>query len=227
MLANILKGVAVKTPILVSFQGTAGSGTDSTSYTFANFSIGSAFEGRVLVIGVTNPGTTVNTSTSSVTVAGINATQLNIAGGATSQAATVWAVTLDSGTTANIVVNFNVTATACGVAVWRLQNAEGYQVEARPNSLSSNITSSSGSYTFANVNKGDAIIVVTRARGASAGTYSYTGVTKEFDVLVETAVSSQSGGSVEIGSPQSSYAVGWSTSGSSPITGATYTRFYK
>lgn len=216
----LMGGYSNRLPIEVAYIGNTGSTTNSSSYNFASQNIGTASSDRIVVVGVSlyDGG-----PPSSVTIGGVSASKLNTAGAGN---ASLWAASVPTGSTATISVVTNSTASCCGIAIWTLKNTTGYAVEAKPNAANSSNTAASETFTFASVNKGDALIVMSRIRSANAGTYSVTGATERFDLTVESGVSGHFGADAAIATSTSNYNVVVSTSGTSPTTNTTVTRFY-
>lgn len=210
----------------VTFLQTAVSVTNASSYTFSSQNLGDAFDGRIIVVGISAFLSSGSFNINTVTVGGVSATRLNRSGGPTTEIATLYAVSLPTGTSANVVVTSSATLQNCGIALWSLRNAEGYQVTAQPNALNTVNYASSQTWTVSSVKKGDAIIVMSRIRSANVGTYSMTGATERAEQVVEATVSAMYAGDVEITQTQSNYEIVVSTSGNSPTTNTTVTRFF-
>jgi len=227
MLGTFLKGAtAAKPPIISTFRATSVDAANRSTYTFPSQSLGVAFTGRIVVVAVTSFASSTY-SVAGVTVGGVSATKVNSNGNATSELCALFAVQLDTGTSADVVVTFTTTVSCCGIAVWTLENAQNYSVEAVPNAINNLSNAASITTSFASVSKGDAIIVVSRIRSANVGSYSLSGATEDFQMIVESGISGQHGGSVDIDADASNYDVIISTSGSSPATSYTVTRFFK
>lgn len=215
---------ATRQPIQVTFQQTAVSTSNLTTYTFSNQNIGTAFTGRIVVVGVASQGASI----SSITIGGNSATEINknAAGGVVSSK--LFALQVDTGTTADIVVTMAATAGSCGIAVWTLANAVGYLTEAIPNVESGSSSSAATvTVTLSTVNNGNAIIVMNRMLSGMAGTVTFTGVTENFDQLVESGASAMSGGSQNISTNASNYDVVMTTTAGTRSWAYTVTRFYK
>jgi len=103
-------------PATLSYRTSTSDGTDASSYTFSAQDIGNASAGRrvIVCIGWANAAQRAVTS---VTIGGTAATQAAQANAATCGAAIFYAV-IASGTTADIVVNLNGTATRCCISVY-------------------------------------------------------------------------------------------------------------
>jgi hypothetical protein len=224
---KLLGASPASAPIGVTFLQTAVITNNSNQYTFSNQNIGTASTDRIVLVGI-SALTAVGIDIQQVTVGGIVATRRNF-NGPSGIGVALYSVAVSTGTTATVVVNFsgasNDTA-CCGIALWRLTNADNFRTEAFPNSLGNTSTAASQTFRFNQVKSGDAIIVMSRIRSANAGTYSMTGATERFDMSVETDIAGQFGGDVMIGANQSNYDVVISTSGASPLSVHTATRFF-
>lgn len=221
----MLRVVQKRPPILVTFRQTAVNALNLSSYTFTNQDIGTAFVGRVVVVGFT-PFTSISTvsNITSVTIGGVTATQLSAGIGGSNIQVVLYAAIVSTGTLATVIINFSSQRDNCGIAVWTLENAAGFSEE----SFQSAGTSSAASITntFPTVNAGDAIIVMCRIRSANVGTYTLTGVTENFEQVVESGISAQLGGFRNITANATNYAVTIATSGLSPFTNFCIVRFF-
>jgi hypothetical protein len=226
MLSHFLRAARKPTPanIITTFQQTAVSTTDATTYTFTSQNIGTAFSGRVVVVGISAFSSPASVF-SSVTIGGVTATLLSegFAGSTAAQAA-IYALRVDTGTTADIVVNFTATKSNCGIAIWTLENATGFSTQTFQTVTT--FTGASVTNTFPVVTANDAIIVMARIRSANVGTYTLTGVTENFESVVETGVSAQLGGFTDISADATNYDVTIASSGSFPNTNYCIVRFF-
>ena len=222
LLSHALRS-ATRQPIQVTFQQTAVATNNATSYTFSNQNIGTEFTGRIVVVGVASQGANI----SSMTINGNSATEINKNGAGGFTSCKLFALQVDTGTTANIVVTMAATAGSCGIAIWTLANAVGYLTEAIPNADNSGSGQTTVTVTLATVNAGNAIIVMNRMFGGMAGTITFTGVTEDFDRIVESGASAMSGGSTNISTSASNYDVSMTTTAGTRSWAYTVTRFYK
>lgn len=186
-------------------------GTDASSYTFTDKSIGTAAADRVVVVGVAGFGN----APSGVTIGGVAATQLVLATlGTTGGFAGLWALAIPSGTTATIAVTIGGSADRCGVAVWRLTGTRGSITP-----LDTDVDedgNNSGSLTLNTVVDGG---VIGYAYSASDPNFSWTGVTKEFEFALETSAREQSGGTALTSSNNASYSITFSAAGGGDTVG--------
>jgi hypothetical protein len=223
LLSHALRAVQKTTGIQVTYQQNAVATNNAASYTFSNQNIGTAFTGRIVVVGVASQGANI----SSITIGGNSATEINKNGSGGVTSCKLFALQVDTGTTADIVVTMAATAGSCGIAVWTLANAVGYLTEVTPNADNSGSGAVTVTVTLATVNSGDAIIVMNRMLSGMAGTVTFTGVTENFDRLVESGSSAMSGGSTNISTNASNYDVSMTTTAGTRSWAYTVTRFYK
>lgn len=209
----------------VNFLQTASNTANQASYTFTSQNLGAAFSGRGILVGVSQPGLSGQQITA-VTVGGVSGTLINQSGGTTSRTTALFLVNYPTGTSADVVITMSATTDCCGIALWSISNFGNLKSEAKPNAINTSNSAASQTWTFTTVKRGDAIVVMSRIRSANVGTYSMTGATERFEETTEATVSGQFGGDTEITSNQSNYNVVISTSGASPITNSTVTRFY-
>ncbi len=107
-----------------SFQTSATSGSDASSYTFSSLSFGAAAAARYIVVGIAARATGSQTI-SSVTIGGVPATQVAIQQGSESgnqTTAAMYIAAVPTGTTGAVVVTFSGAMIRCGVSVYRLED---------------------------------------------------------------------------------------------------------
>jgi len=110
------------TPVTATWVASTASGTDGTGFTFTNHAIGTASATRMVVVGIVGGNGNASTTIPTVTIGGNNATVLNFVTAGTAQPKMAWAgLNVSSGTTANIVVTWNVTMNQCGISVWAVE----------------------------------------------------------------------------------------------------------
>src|SRR3990167_1616167 len=117
--------------------------TNAEIYTFSAQAIGVASADRIVIVGIsTRAGAT---SIDSVTIGGISASEVVFSGhGTGSGIVTLYQAAVPTETTADIVVNLNVTANRCGIVVWRLTGANATATAtASDNSITSDAFSAS------------------------------------------------------------------------------------
>jgi hypothetical protein len=101
--------------------------TTQTTYTFASQNLGTADADRYIVVGIEARGTNSGLVVSSATIGGQSATITRQVTNATSNfnIAALIIAAVPSGTTGDIVINFNVAALRCNVKAWRLTGISG------------------------------------------------------------------------------------------------------
>lgn len=154
----------------------------TSNFTFTGVSIGTADANRIIVLvvgGYSNAASGALGTLSSVTVGGNTATQIITQAIGTLTTASIYAIAVPTGTTADIVVAHGG-ATTCGVGVYRMIS-NTLRINAKdakstftsgntPNALSVNLSTSANSP------------VVAVAYGQNDGTVTWTNVTEDFDV---------------------------------------------
>ena len=110
----------------VSFLTSAYSTSNTSSYTFSSQSLGTAASDRKIYVGVGASAVSTAYSFSSVTVAGVTATQI-VAGNADNnnsfQPFAIYEADVPSGTTGDVVVNLSGTMANCAIALYRATGA--------------------------------------------------------------------------------------------------------
>lgn len=123
-----LAGFAARDRRRRTFGGVASSGTDATSYTFSGMALSAAATDRIIVVGITYFAVGGGLTTSSVTVAGISATQIaqtDAGVGGSTQRAELWAARVPTGTTGDVVVTISGTAARCAAVTYALYGGGG------------------------------------------------------------------------------------------------------
>lgn len=205
--ASVIASVASSsTPASVTFCENRQSATDASSYTFSAVSLGTAATGRRIVVGVSgSKGGTV--SVSSVTVGGNSATQLCTdegSGGGANQRTALYIITVDSGTSADIVVTYSGTCARSGIGVWAVYDLQSSTPVATATSqVVDPYTSGSLSHTAGGVG----IYVAYTYYSGGLPTHTATNATERYDVDTEAGVLPHTGGDTT-----------FSTTGSTTIT---------
>ncbi len=170
-------------PVTIAFAATATDTTDSATYTFTNHSIGTAATGRIVLVCVSSrEGTSFDIS--SVTIGGTTATQLGSWTASVASNLEFWALQVDTGTTATIVVNFTATANRCAIATYALNNVVSVEAYDSDQSAASGVGSRTATL---NTPDGGAIIAFVQQLTNNTVTWSGTaGVTEDWDTVVET-----------------------------------------
>lgn len=194
------------TPASVSFCENRQSSTDASSYTFSAVSLGAAATGRRIVIGVAgSKGGTV--SVTSVTVGGNAATQLCTdegSGGGANKRTALYIITVDSGTSADIVVTYSGTCARSGIGVWAVYDLQSSTPVATATSQTVDpYTSGSLSHNAGGVG----IYVAYTYYSGGLPTHTATNATERYDIDTEAGVLPHTGGDTT-----------FSTTGSTTIT---------
>lgn len=164
--------------ITYSFEGYTLDNTNASSYTFTAKNVGAAGAGRVIVVAVQTRTTSIGTprSITSVTCNGNAMTPGPVVTGSGTGAASfgLFYIVEPTGTTANIVVNFNSSTQNCAIATYRLFPASSTPVD-------SGTIVAANSATLADLEvktTGLAIILVDSGRtsGPQLDSFSWNGV---------------------------------------------------
>lgn len=186
----------------------AGSGTDLTTYTFGSVPLGSPDGTRTIVVAVTGRASK-NRSISSVTVAGVAATEIaqssNTAGGFDSITG-IYRADVPIGASGDIIVTFSGGMVRAGIAAYRM-------VHAASGAYDSTIANSGTSGTIY-VPAGGAALAVSFTNAVATATW--TGLTKDgSDTVLESASSfSTASGKFESAQSDLSVSATWSSSSS-------------
>lgn len=165
---------AVGRSLTGTFLQSASDATDLTTYTFASQNLGTASTDRVIAIAIGGRQSTPQ-SVSSVTIAGVTATQA-VSITANNPIAIYYAV-VPSGTTGDVVVEFSGGVLRCAIGLWHITGGVG--------SISTDTGVASIDITGAN---GGFIVVFSTKTGA--GTATWTNATERFDFNLETFAAS-------------------------------------
>lgn len=166
----------------------AESTANSASHTFSSASLGAAASDRVILVAVGPSWNGIDSSVSSVTVAGNSATQIVAASsspGADTVKAEIWAVALAAGTTGDVVVtlaNPIGTNRNVKVAVYRMTGTGG-------SITASDTATDTESVLNLNTNtvKNGAILCVSNMQGGGASTTAWVGPTEDIDETTSAA----------------------------------------
>lgn len=167
------------------WRGSAVSATDLSTYTFSSQDIGTAINGRyvlIAVFGVDSTGGTI--SVSSVTVGGTAASAV-IQLSAANRYSGLWGVRLETGTTADVVVTFSETIEGAGIGTW----AAYYLTSTVP--VDSQVNTAIGTDSFpalATVPEGIAIWAYGGQTALSTWTWS-GGPTERYDATIDGVIS--------------------------------------
>lgn len=193
------KTAAATEPLAVTYASNANDGTDLTTYTFSSQAIGTASATRKVYVGISARQSGATLSVASLTVAGVPASEVTTKQHAASGAvgfASIWAASVASGSTGDIVVTLSGAAVRCGIVVWAVTGA----------SITPYSTANYGGTGTPNLNlntlAGYSVIALTS--GTPSTTTTWTGVTEDADFTVESTmyISAGSANSVAAATPR-------------------------
>lgn len=167
---------------------------NASSYTFSSASIGTAATGRLVVVGVGGVQGGSGFTISSVTIGGNAATALTTlvegTGGGNCAYACLYGLTVDSGTSADVVVNWSAGLASCGIGVWAVYDLLSTTPEDTGTS-----TTNGGSVSM-DCSAGGVIIGYRHTQRNSTGgsTHSWSNLTERFDQVVDSANSDNNSG---------------------------------
>lgn len=180
--------------VVIVYTDSVGDGTNQTgAYTFSGRALGTAAPDRRIVVeacGGSGFGETIST----VSIAGIAATQVVTAGNG-SERTDLWQAYVPTGTTGDIVVTWSGsnTKSSCAVGIWAVYGAKATAFDTVSDTDSNPATGSIDSPD------GGGVIAALNHRANSATTYTWSGVGEDFDSVLETDSSFFSGASIETG----------------------------
>lgn len=169
-------------PADVVFTDNTEDSVDRTTYTFATQSIGTAAVGRCVVVSV-GGGQSGNRDINSVTVGGNTATELiEVDSAGNINVVGLFAITVDTGTTADVVVTFSASMARAAIGVWAIYGVQNC-------TTATDTQSDTGANPSVNINvsAGGSVIGYVRTNTGTVGTWS--GITEDFDASVETGAS--------------------------------------
>ena len=167
----------------VSLTDHAVDGTAQTTYTFSSKSIGTAANGRLIVVGAGSINATANRTISSLTIGGTSAAQVKFqstSGGGGFIDVGLYILRVDIGTTASVVVNWSATQSRCGIGVWAIYNALSATATATASSVANPLTAS------LSISANGVAIGYAQAFEATVPTFTWTNLTENFDETVGT-----------------------------------------
>jgi hypothetical protein len=166
----------------LSYVASTANATDAASYTFAGHAIGAVAVNRrviVAVAGRAGASLTFNSLTVGGNAAAKIAERADNTDAANFNCTAIFLVTLDTGTTADIVVTPNTTMLRCVIHVYRGVdiNAVAHQTKTAGITDPSTITIDipSGGNALASICNGD----------SNSGSYTWTGLTEDYDAVTE------------------------------------------
>ncbi len=180
-----------KPPVTVAFASSGSNATAANPQTYTSVALGAAAASRQIIVGVANA--TNGQQATAVTIGGISAALVASQAGSSGIFGSMWAASVPTGTTGNIVVTYNSTpGTRAGYVAWALYDA------ATTATATSGSAASPGSTTL-NCPANGAIIACSQS---SDGPNSWTGVVEDVDVQLGGAPFTESGGSQAFTSAQ-------------------------
>lgn len=171
----------------ISYLQQVASGTDASSYTFSSQSLGTAAADRYIVV-VVNARTLAGTALSSITVAGVTATLgVNYTRAGSAQIAAIGVAAVPTGTTGDIVLNFNGTMRRAGYGAYRVTGLS---------SATANDTATDDSDPadfLLDIPAGGFGVGVCGDATTGGATYTWTGLDEDFDAVLEAANANYTG----------------------------------
>lgn len=165
--------------VTLAYQSNAVSTSNGSSKTFSSQSIGTAGAGRIIVVGATLEG--YNIDWSSCTIGGVSATEIADSFsqvGTDGYRSALFAATLATGTTADIVVSATASSSNHAIGVWSMFDAS----ISPHDTMTSTAVPGTGSIT---IPSGGCCIAITHQRNSSASC-TWTNLTENFDQNIET-----------------------------------------
>lgn len=198
-----VSGVASVGPATVAFLANVEDATDQAggSYTFSAVSLGTASAGRYIVVGVSGYAAASQTITSS-TINGVSATQVATVVNTTNTRTSFLIANVPTGTSGDIVINFNGSMAACAIGVWALTSL----VSSTPTATASHIDVDP---LTNNLDISASGVAIGYANGGAVASWAWTNLTEEvgFDLLFEGSTRSHTGASAAFASAQSALAI--------------------
>ena len=158
-------------PATIAHTATAANSSASSSYTFSSQAFGSANSARRIIVVVGHAGS--NRTISSMTIGGVSAANIVSNETVNSADAHMYSAAVPSGTSGNVVINFNTTENRCGIGVFSMIGAAS---SATTTKSATNTASNSQTLT---VPAGG--VAIAYALGSQFNTYTFGGVTERFD----------------------------------------------
>ena len=176
-LMNMIGGEGGK--VLISPTANASDTVDRTIYTFSAQAIGTPASDRRIVV-VAHGSVTGPPVVSSATIGGITATNaLEVSDGAATN--TILIATVPTGTTADVVITYNIQAARCGISVYRMTGASS----ATPFATANDITLA-GDVLSTTITIPPSGAAVAEAIGGGGVSQTWVGLTEDMDVVFES-----------------------------------------
>ena len=185
MIPGTYGGAAVSggaTPIEAAYQAGAHNGVNAATYTFSSVSLGAAFEGRRIIVGVhtsQNTGTTLAYSGATLAGASMAAIGSHRWGSGWQGLLGLFLIEDATNTSADIVVTVNATTRKMGLAVWSVSGLTS-ALETPMDSAAANATSSPISSTL-DIAAGGAVVAVAGAITGGREIQSWTGLAERYE----------------------------------------------
>lgn len=186
----------------LSYTASVGSTANLSSYTFSGLAIGAADSERLVLVGVFG-SSGAGTDIDSVTIGGVAASLVvkRVNSESDIQMAGLYIAAVPTGTTADVVVNFNGGKLRAGVGVWRLVGGEVVDTD-----FSEGNTPGTSTSIALDVPEGGAVVAYIGGSTDYPDSLGFNGVTEDFGGTVEGA-SGHAGGHVDSLSADASYDV--------------------
>lgn len=165
----------------LSYLTRTSSGTDTSSYTFSSQTLGEEHDDRLIIVGVGIVSQNEPQTIASVTVAGNSASSLvgpaEQDEGTWSSVAQLFVASVTTGTTGDVVVTTDTTASVCAIGLWRL-------IRTSSTTYATNSDTTDAINMNVNTASGGVAVGFTMSRNASG--VSWTGLTEDFDADAAT-----------------------------------------
>ncbi len=198
--------VPLQTFAAITFQSNNQETSGGNPITYSAVGIGTAAADRIVIVGVVSE----DANLTSATIGGVNATIVAAAPSFNNSRISVIAAVVPTGTTADIVLTFNIATLSTGIGVY---TDNGVSLTPYDTGIGTGSGSSPTFSTTVNVPASGFVLSTGFVNNDSATTYTWTGITKKYEANVR-ANARQSGG-FSTPSAQSGYAVSAAMTGSS------------
>lgn len=172
-------------PVAIVYESTNSTDSGAATYTYTAQGIGTAASDRVVVVGIWGRDAGTTADISSVTIGGSAATQIVKArvNPVNTNIAAIYALLVTTGTTADIVLNFNETMVRAGIIVWKMTGHGGV---ATADFTATDVTSSDPLSTTIDVPANGAAVAIAVNGSGSSNTTTWTGLTEAIDSVIGT-----------------------------------------
>lgn len=165
--------------VTASFLQGASDASNLTTYTFATQNLGTAAGGRYIAVGIGARGTNSGLTISTVTIAGVSATEtIQVTNSASSNNVSgIYIAAVPTGTTGDVVVTFSVGVLRCAIQMYRLVGIDSITASDTGTSTALDPT------TSIDVPAGG--VAIGAANCSNATTATWTGITEDYDSQTE------------------------------------------